>query len=80
MNRTFNVGSHKGSLHSLDGPNHFDLLQLAPANAALHDQAGSFGGRRSVCIDEDAKSFDGADDDAKARILILIRSSGSNLF
>ena len=68
MNRTFNVGSHKGSLHSLDGPNHFDLLQLAPANAAVHDQAASFGGgRRSVCIDEDAKSFDGADD-AKARI------------
>ena len=64
MNRTFNVGSHKGSLHSLDGPNHFDLLQLAP-----NDQAASFGGggRRSVCIDEDAKSFDGADD-AKARI------------
>ena len=69
MNRTFNVGSHKGSLHSLDGPNHFDLLQLAPADAAVADQMASFGGgRRSVCIDDDAKSFDGADD-AKVRIL-----------
>ena len=32
-NRTFNVGSHMGSLHSIDGHNHFDLLQLAPADA-----------------------------------------------
>ena len=43
-NRTFNVGSHMGSLHSIDGPNHFDLLQLAPADAFS-------GGRRSSdCI------------------------------
>ena len=67
MNRTFNVGSHKGSLHSIDGPNHFDLLHLTPANA-MTDSA--FGGRRSVNIDDDAKSFDGADGggDLKERI------------
>ena len=65
MNRTFNVGSHKGSLHSIDGPNHFDLLQLAPASA-MTDSAF---GHRSVCIDEDAKSFDGADD-AKERTVL----------
>ena len=73
MNRTFNVGSHKGSLHSIDGPNHFDLLQLAPSAAAMTDSAF---GRRSVNIDDDAKSFDGADGgggggggDVKERIL-----------
>ena len=68
MNRTFNVGSHKGSLHSIEGPNHFDLLQLAPS-AAMTDPAF---GRRSVNIDDDAKSFDGADGgggDVKERIL-----------
>lgn len=69
MNRTFNVGSHKGSLHSIEGPNHFDLLQLTPATAVTEPAFG----RRSVNIDDDAKSFDGVDvdGDVKERILIL---------
>jgi hypothetical protein len=52
-NRTFNVGSHMGSLHSFEGANHFDLLLMAPPGET---EAAT---KKSVQIDDEVKSMNG---------------------